>query len=1063
MEVDKIKYSDLFDGDPFEKANKSVLDFIKSLENLKNINKDLAKTLKEALETVSKTNVEELEKVEKLLKISQLAAKQNREIDKKTQEITKQTTKEIKKQVDLTYDELVAAEKLKIQKAETTKKAKEQAKAELGLLETQEKQIGAYARLDKRLKELRQVYKDIAAEAATLAVTGENPEKLAELTKELEKLQPEIERLDKTLKQIDENVGQFQRQVGSYKQAIKESFDETKGKISDNAKAILGLDERFDGLSEGINRGKENFKSFAEEIKNGEGRAKAFLNLLKNIGKAGLLGIALTLLTTLQATAKSLGGIFEAVQDQSAGAGQAITATTNKVVLLAQGLFTLDSQKIKNAWDLNIGSAYKLGVEIARLTRLLETLQATANNAYGNIASDIETVRQIQQNAFKSDQERFAAAQKAFELQEQETSLRLFTLELEKKLREQELKTAIEITNANKNIIDQILFGNLSYQERLDLLESLPTQARDATIELEEVLGNIEVEQEKQLRNRIDFQNFLFEQQFKNLEIVINKELVLLKKNLELSHNAINENLSFKDTIAEVNKLIDIINKDFVSIFDKILKTTNINLKEFNGNIIESFDNVEDLQLKLIELGIPETQRALLLDVFNEFKDISADYNMKVTELKKAEQEAIRDGIKRIGIAKEALDIQEKEFELAKLRKNIAKGGIDSVALTLQEDKLLFEIRNKRVEQLKKNLAEELKNNKLTNEQRKALELEYRDKINQITQEYELEREQREIERLNRVKTLTQEIIQLEQERFTNRISLKISKLEQDTLINLAKIKKLYLDIQQVELDRLIKERDSLLSFAQTEEEKLLIFKKFNEKKLQLEEQYQNKFKELNKKALNEALDFSQKVLSETQNQIQQQFQNRTQSIERQINSLNDALQKERELATKGVAANIDELEKRITELEIKRREEAKKEQAIQLGLAFINSVASYAKTNPQTAVQNAFRDILLTKILASVISGAFAEGVENFQGKGTETSDSNLVLISKGESIITARATKQYAGLASAMNSGEVDKWVSSNYSTTVNVDELGNLITHEISNAGKRIVKSLRNRPKL
>ncbi len=1059
MEVDKIKYSDLFDGDPFEKANKSVLDFIKSLENLKNINKDLAKTLKEALETVSKTNVEELEKVEKLLKISQLAAKQNREIDKKTQEITKQTTKEIKKQVDLTYDELVAAEKVKLQKAEIVKQAKEQAKSELGLLQTQDKQIGAYAKLDKRLKELRQVYKDIAAEAATV----ENPEKLAELTKELEKLQPEIEQLDKTLKQIDENVGQFQRQVGSYKQAIKESFDEIKGKISDNAKAMLGLDERFDAVTDSIKEGKENFAKFMDEIKNGENKAKAFLSLLKNIGKAGLLGLALTLLTTLQATAKSLGGIFEAVQDQTAGAGQAITATTNKVVLLAQGFIALDSQKIKDAWNININSAYKLGVEIARLTRLLETFTATANNSYGNIASDIETVMQVQQNAFKSDQERFKAAQQAFELQEQEISLRLFTLELEKKLREQELKTAIEITNSNKNIIDQILFGNLSYQERLDLLESLPTQARDATIKLEEVLGNIEVEQEKQLRNRIEFQNFLFEKQFQNLEIVVSKNMQLIRKNIEFALSAINENLSFQDTIAEINKLIDIIARDFASIFDKILKTTNVNLNEFNGNIIETFENVEDLQLKLIELGVPENQRRLLLDAFKEFKDITTDYNIKITELKKAEQEAIRDGIKRIGIAKEVLEIQQKEFELAQLRKDIARGTLDSVALTLQEDKLLFELRNKRVEQLKKNLAEELKNNRLTNEQRIALELEYQDKINQITQEYELEREQREIERLNRVKALTQEVIQLEQERFTNRISLKISKLEQDTLINLAKIKKLYLDIQQVELDRLIKERDSLLAYAQTEEEKLLIFKKFNKKKLQLEEQYQNKFKELNKKALNEALDFSQKVLSETQNQIQQQFQNRTQSIEKQINTLNEALQKERDLAAKGVAANIDELEKRITELEIKRREEAKKEQAIQLGLAFINSVASYAKTNPQTAVQNAFRDILLTKILASVISGAFAEGVENFQGKGTETSDSNLVLISKGESIITAKATKQYAGLASAMNAGEVDKWVSSNYSTTVNVDELGNMITHEISNAGKRIIKSLRNRPKL
>ena len=42
----------------------------------------------------------------------------------------------------------------------------------------------------------------------------------------------------------------------------------------------------------------------------------------------------------------------------------------------------------------------------------------------------------------------------------------------------------------------------------------------------------------------------------------------------------------------------------------------------------------------------------------------------------------------------------------------------------------------------------------------------------------------------------------------------------------------------------------------------------------------------------------------------------------------------------------------------------------------------------------------------------AFKDGVVNFQGKGTETSDSNDVRISKGETIVPAKATKNNLGL---------------------------------------------------
>ena len=49
----------------------------------------------------------------------------------------------------------------------------------------------------------------------------------------------------------------------------------------------------------------------------------------------------------------------------------------------------------------------------------------------------------------------------------------------------------------------------------------------------------------------------------------------------------------------------------------------------------------------------------------------------------------------------------------------------------------------------------------------------------------------------------------------------------------------------------------------------------------------------------------------------------------------------------------------------------------------------------------------------------SFADGVVDYKGKGSTTSDSNLVRISRGESVITAAATQKYAPMLMAMNKG--------------------------------------------
>ena len=82
-------------------------------------------------------------------------------------------------------------------------------------------------------------------------------------------------------------------------------------------------------------------------------------------------------------------------------------------------------------------------------------------------------------------------------------------------------------------------------------------------------------------------------------------------------------------------------------------------------------------------------------------------------------------------------------------------------------------------------------------------------------------------------------------------------------------------------------------------------------------------------------------------------------------------------------------------------------------------------------------------------------------QGAGTGTSDSNIIRFSHGESVVTAKATKENKGLVTAMNNGDVGSWFASNMMLTplskdTNYDSFG-LLANKIDS----IEKAIRSRP--
>lgn len=155
--------------------------------------------------------------------------------------------------------------------------------------------------------------------------------------------------------------------------------------------------------------------------------------------------------------------------------------------------------------------------------------------------------------------------------------------------------------------------------------------------------------------------------------------------------------------------------------------------------------------------------------------------------------------------------------------------------------------------------------------------------------------------------------------------------------------------------------------------------------------------------------------------------------IQKELTQTERAIEKQQQLAADGLENTLAYQEKRRAEMEAKavREKEAarQKEEAIQLAGAYLSAYRARMDKGNQTstaALSGALSDVLLAKAISSSVAGAFAEGVEDFQGKGTGTSDSNLIAFSHGESVVTAKATKQYSGLVTAMNKGFVDDYIN-------------------------------------
>jgi len=84
---------------------------------------------------------------------------------------------------------------------------------------------------------------------------------------------------------------------------------------------------------------------------------------------------------------------------------------------------------------------------------------------------------------------------------------------------------------------------------------------------------------------------------------------------------------------------------------------------------------------------------------------------------------------------------------------------------------------------------------------------------------------------------------------------------------------------------------------------------------------------------------------------------------------------------------------------------------------------------NPFGAVAAGVAGAIQSGIAINQPLPAFAKGVVDLKGEGTETSDSIFARLSKGESVVTAKGTRQDKGLFEAANKLMLEDYINANY----------------------------------
>jgi hypothetical protein len=733
-EGNPIKYSDLvIDDGAIERLIKAIETLEKKfITSQKRFQKEIEKTRKsaESFTDVTEDQEAELEKLEKQLEKLIKANKELQDTDgalaeqkKKAIKLAKDEQKLRKKLVELTDEQTLANEELKIEIQQQRKEIKEQAKANKGL-------TGEYDVQSKRLRELRKEYKN-------LAVAGK------ENTEQAQKLLKEVTELDQKLKAVDKSVGQTQREVGNYKEQVKEALAETDlwgqsldfageqsgllGDIVAKLNIVVGiLTKLFDKNTAEVNENtvsqEVNTKATQKATATQKGLAgalsltnKGFIRLNKTI-KRSIIGIILIAVAGLIAFFKETTAGAEALSGGISGIGQALTVIIGRIGKLGDGFlkifsaigsgitglvnaltfnfdeagknfaeaFEKGSQGIdsfSNAFDGfgdAVSKAFKSGQEYARLLREIEIASSKASIEIAKLTAESERNEEIEADATKSFQERTQAIIKSIDAQRKATEL---AEEIAVKRYEAELIKLNGLEKGTESYRSQLIETNSAQVELIEAQSEATTKA----LSLQRTLNQLK---QDELEKNLDILIDGFDNQKTINERIISNE---------------------KERFARREQLL----KDTISLQKEILREETAEVQKATKKQIDIRDLIETqdskiLNQKIRSFGLSEILEGRLLEVVREARTQEQELNQAVIDLdlqRLSLKEQINAELKKL-TAENIENEKERALELQRIEEQTAidtiKKRMKLFAITDEEyqksEKLLTEIKKKGVE-----------------------------------------------------------------------------------------------------------------------------------------------------------------------------------------------------------------------------------------------------------------------------------------------------------------------------------------------------------------------------
>lgn len=900
-----------------------------------------------------------------------------------------------------------------------------------------EQQNSAYAKASARLNKLKKDYKD-------LAIEGRGAE---QSTKALLK---SIQELDKELKKVDADTGDFKREVGNYKNEVKgaiaetDLFTESMSKLgNEQTQIIAGFSKIVDQLK-GIKKGQDEATKSSTVL----GRSLKALGIVAIItaiaslfsyftaSREGLLQLDL-LLNKLKATIDVLIGSFAKLGKglilYFSAIGTKIEAVMSDISdgfgksLKTQALYDESAKKSKEATELlstafdgntnaiiEQSAAYdKLTKEIFAFEDQLRILQV----AQEKLREDEEDYNEIQADTTLSLNEQKKALEGAIESRLgaakigqtiARTELELAKSQLELELRKNKVSEE-DIALAKKKGLEHLTEGKLSIKVSNDSLNAVQEKYL-AEIKASDVLDDLDRQESERRRQIVQTETIDQIELIRSKKLGADEQVKILTQQVADEKNQLEDRERFEEQLR--SKQLDAQNEE-VKLFEKFIYA-----RYKGGKLIEE----QAITAQQVNELISEKDAVLLAK------------KIKATNLSVIQQEELAKVILEAQTNDLAYEAQKAKFEEERIKREQKILQLNREIFIINEQSTLSEI--EKIEAERQRILDEsnekvLQSNNVFNKkllnQRKQASLEA-DSI--IEEEYKIKED------------LLQKQYELDQENIKNSVNDE--------------------KIREKELEKLKATFDTA-------------DKKLEDDKEKEKEESRNKELEANKaielKRYDIILSNLEKGTAALSEELDKRQAIQDQNASNQIDKTQTQIDKQRDLAARGLANTLAFQEEQLDKQKLKQQDAEKRAAKQKENSALVESLFNAYNAelkqpgaNPTTAAEKAFADVLLFKGLAAGFVQFAADGNDRVQGQGTSTSDSIPFMLSKDEGVVKASANMDNPGAVSSLNNGTFDKMYIPRYELPETPNTGQSISNSLVLQSNKEVIdllKDIKNKP--